>query len=61
LAWLLVDATASLHDKVNTLCWLVGESQADRDEILPGKFNSADDLFNVLLTSPISGESPPIR
>ncbi|MET0858791.1 MAG: hypothetical protein ABWY27_18745 [Telluria sp.] len=45
---LLIDATASLHDKVNTLCWLVGESQADRDEKLPGKFSSADDLFNAL-------------
>ncbi len=45
---LLIDATASLHDKVNTLCWLVGESQADQDQTLPGKFSSADDLFNAL-------------
>jgi hypothetical protein len=44
----LADALASLHDKINALCWLVGESQADHDETLPGQFGSADDLFDAL-------------
>jgi hypothetical protein len=38
----LIELSNVLQDSV------VGESQADRDETLPGKFSSADDLFNAL-------------
>jgi hypothetical protein len=44
----LINETASLHDKINTLCWLIGENQADQDETLPGRFSSADDLFTAM-------------
>ncbi len=44
----LVNAMASLHNNINTLCWLIGESQADQDETLPGSFSNADDLFDAM-------------
>lgn len=45
---LLISQSATLHNNLNTLSWLVGESQADQDETLPGEFNSADDLFKAM-------------
>ncbi len=44
----LVNGMASLHNKLDSLCWLVGESQADQDETLPGSFSNADDLFKAM-------------
>ncbi|MCY0910822.1 hypothetical protein OTB17_03830 [Massilia sp. H27-R4] len=44
----LLTELASLHDKLNTLCWIIGEQDADKDETLPGEFSSADDLFAAM-------------
>lgn len=45
---LLLTEIAALHDKLNTLCWIIGEQQADQDVTLPGVFSNADDLFAAM-------------
>lgn len=45
---LLLTEIAALHDKLNTMCWLLREHEADNDEVLPGVFSSADDLFAAM-------------
>lgn len=42
---LLLADVASLHDKLNTLSWIIREREADQDKTLPGEFTTADDLF----------------
>jgi hypothetical protein len=39
---------ASLHDKLNTLCWMIRELEADQDKTLPGEFHDPDDLFAAM-------------
>lgn len=44
----LLSATATLHNNLNTLSWLVGEHEADLDETLPGAYSNANDLFAAM-------------
>lgn len=44
----LMSATATLHNNLNTLSWLIGEHEADLDETLPGAYGNADDLFSAM-------------
>lgn len=44
----LLTIAAALHDKLNTLCWIIGEQQADQDRKLPGSFTNASDLFSAM-------------
>jgi hypothetical protein len=44
----LLNEVASLHEKINTLYWMVREQEADRDKTLPGEFANPDDLFSAL-------------
>jgi hypothetical protein len=39
---------AALHDKLNRLCWIIREQEADQDKTLPGEFSNADDLFGAM-------------
>ncbi|MDQ1832261.1 hypothetical protein [Massilia scottii] len=43
-----LEQLASLHDKLNTLCWLIREHEADQDRVVAGVFSSADDLFTAM-------------
>ncbi len=45
---LLLTEVAELHDKLNTLCCLIREQEADQDVTVPGEFSSADDLFAAM-------------
>ncbi len=45
---LLLTEVAALHDKLNTLCWIIREQEADQDVKLSGEFSSADDLFAAM-------------
>lgn len=45
---LLLAELAALHDRLNTMCWLLREQEADHDEVLPGVFSNADDLFAAM-------------
>jgi hypothetical protein len=41
---LLFEVT-ELHNKLNTMTWLVREIEADHDEVMPGSFSSAEELL----------------
>lgn len=45
---LLLTETAALHEKLNTLAWLIREQEADQDIALPGVYSNADDLFEAM-------------
>jgi hypothetical protein len=45
----LLTQMAALHDKLNRLCWIIREQEADQDKTLPGDFSNADDLFRAVL------------
>ena len=45
---LLLTEVAALHDKLNTLSWVIREQEADSDNLMPGKFDDADDLFAAM-------------
>lgn len=45
---LLLTEIAALHDKLNTLSWIIREQEADQDRLLPGEFTSAEDLFAAM-------------
>jgi hypothetical protein len=45
---LLLTEMAVLHEKLNTMCWLLREHEADNDETLPGVFSNADGLFEAM-------------
>jgi hypothetical protein len=45
---LLLTEVASLHDKLNTLAWIIREQEADQDNELPGRFEDVDDLFATM-------------
>ncbi|MBD8531523.1 MULTISPECIES: hypothetical protein [unclassified Massilia] len=45
---LLLTEVASLHDKLNTLSWIIREQEADQDKMMPGEFTDADDLFAAM-------------
>lgn len=44
----LVDEVAELHNKFNTLAWLIGEGIADQEKPLPGKYTNAEDVIAAL-------------
>ncbi|MYM65387.1 hypothetical protein GTP45_00885 [Pseudoduganella sp. FT55W] len=44
----LADEAAELHNKLNTLAWLIGESIADGETPIEQEFTSADALFAAL-------------
>ena len=44
----LLELAASLHNSLNALGWIIGEQIAESDSILPGSFESAEDLFSAL-------------
>jgi hypothetical protein len=44
----LMNEVASLHEKINTLYWIIREQEADRDKTLPGEFSNPDDLFTAM-------------
>jgi aminopeptidase N len=44
----LLTQMAALHDKLNRLCWIIREQEADQDKTLPGEFSNADDLFRAM-------------
>jgi len=45
----MLNAAADLHNAINSLCWAIGEHDADFDEPLPGgPYTSSDDLFAAL-------------
>jgi hypothetical protein len=44
----LLETLANLHRSLNDLCWAIGENSADHDNVLPGEFGSADDLFAAM-------------
>jgi len=39
---------AILHDRLNTLAWLIGEHEADQEHPLSGSYANAEDLFAAL-------------
>ncbi|THC39418.1 hypothetical protein [Massilia sp. Mn16-1_5] len=45
---LLLTEVAALHDKLNTLSWIIREQEADQDKMVPGEFSNADDLFAAM-------------
>jgi hypothetical protein len=45
---LLLTEVAALHDKLNTLSWLIREQEADQDKTMPGEFTDAEDLFAAM-------------
>jgi hypothetical protein len=45
---LLLTEVAALHNKLNTLYWIIREQEADQDRTLPGEFSSADELFAAM-------------
>lgn len=45
---LLLMEVAALHDKLNTLAWIIREQEADQDKTMPGEFSNADDLFAAM-------------
>lgn len=44
----LLGEVSDLHNRINTMAWLVREIEADRDDVLPGSFSSADALFAAM-------------
>lgn len=44
----LLELAASLHNSLNALAWIIGEQIAETDSILPGSFDSAEDLFSAM-------------
>jgi hypothetical protein len=44
---LLAEVTA-LHERLDTICSLVREQEADQDKALPGEFTGPDDLFAAM-------------
>jgi len=42
------EEAAELHNKLNTLAWLIGEGIADTQKPLEGEFTSAADLFATM-------------
>lgn len=45
---LLLMEVAALHDKLNTLAWIIREQEADHDRTMPGEFEDAEDLFAAM-------------
>lgn len=45
---ILLHECAALHDRLNILCEIVREKEADQDQTLPGSFDNADDLFTAM-------------
>lgn len=45
---MLLTELAALHEKLNTLAWIIREHEADQDEAIPGVFSNADDLFAAM-------------
>lgn len=45
---MLMDSVSAAHNTVNELCWVLGEHDADRDEVLDGVYSTAEDLIKVL-------------
>lgn len=41
----LLSEVADLHDKLNTLAWIIREQEAEQDKAVPGTFSNAEDLF----------------
>lgn len=41
----LLGQVADLHDKLNTLSWIIREQEAEQDKAVPGVFSNAEDLF----------------
>jgi hypothetical protein len=44
----LLTEVAALLEKLNTLCLLTREQEADQDKTLPGEFTDPDDLFAAM-------------
>lgn len=44
----LLAVLAALHNGLNALAWIIGEQIAETDNVLPGSFSSADDLFSAM-------------
>lgn len=44
----LLTGLVELHDKLNTLSWIIREDEADQDQTLEGSFENADDLFAAM-------------
>lgn len=44
----LLAEVAVLHERLNTLYWIIREQEADQDITLPGEFSDADDLFAAM-------------
>lgn len=45
---MLMDSVSAAHNIVNELCWVLGEHEADRDEVLEGEYSTAEDLIKAL-------------
>jgi len=45
---MLLTEIAALHEKLNSLAWLVREQEADQDVAMPGIYSDADDLFAAM-------------
>lgn len=44
----LLELVSALHNSLNALAWLIGEQIAETDRVLPGTFNTAEDLFSSM-------------
>ncbi|WP_028103777.1 hypothetical protein [Pseudoduganella violaceinigra] len=44
----LLAEVSDLHNKVNTMAWLVREIEADRDTVMPGSFADVEELFEAM-------------
>ena len=44
----LLHEICSLHNNLNSLCWVIGEHAAELDKKLPGSYSNADDLFEAM-------------
>lgn len=44
----LLEVVSVLHNSLNALAWLIGEQIAETDRVLPGTFQTAEDLFSSM-------------
>jgi hypothetical protein len=44
----LLSEVADLHDKLNTLAWIIREQEAEQDKAMPGVFSNVDELFSSM-------------
>ncbi|HWW72315.1 MAG TPA: hypothetical protein VN089_20440 [Duganella sp.] len=44
----LLEVVSALHNSLNALAWIIGEQIAETDRVLPGTFNTAEDLFSSM-------------